>query len=464
MFCTQCGSRIIPKAKFCSYCGYSVAGRLLDGKQVPKRIEKEIVYPHAGFLLRFWAFLIDLFVIGIPYLILSSFHEGFRFINFLIGVTYFAGMESSALQGTIGKRVIGIVVTNENGQRISFSKALGRFFAKYLSSFTVIGLLMVGWTKKKQALHDYLAKSIVIKKNEKFQVVERVVDFASPSKPIASSSNIKTSGVGSLSRKVKKGISSLPIVTALGDVVLGASGLDELQKRLQTEPKNPLYWLFYYEAFVTYGKVRAGVNVARLVFNPVGFAVSQGVSVGLNVMDDQFAKFKPQTCLDAALSLAQKNVRTKKSNSRDLLVIGKTLYYKGINELDDNKKNNYFKQSIYYLSSAIEIEQNQEWIAEYFFYLAQVYQQLNNEELRCRALNLSRKLGFAPSLELLRSIILLKKGVQENITQNSPCMIQEFKFTYNSGDKLEKAVKFTVNEQGKKLVNTSKRIKKFLDT
>src|SRR5581483_11650953 len=178
MFCTQCGSKVISGSKFCSYCGHSVAGNLLDDKQDSKRTEKEVTYPYAGFWLRFWAFLIDLLVIGVPSLILSSFDEGFRFVNFLIGITYFAVMESSILQGTLGKRVVGIVVTNENGHRISFGRALGRFLVKYFSILTVIGLLMVGWTKKKQALHDYLVKSIVIKKNEKIQVMKRFINLA----------------------------------------------------------------------------------------------------------------------------------------------------------------------------------------------------------------------------------------------------------------------------------------------
>jgi uncharacterized RDD family membrane protein YckC len=74
-----------------------------------------------------------------------------------VGWIYFAMLESSAKQATLGKRLLGIVVTDEHGQRISFVRATGRYFAKVLSSFMFVGFIMAAFMPKKQALHDLIA-------------------------------------------------------------------------------------------------------------------------------------------------------------------------------------------------------------------------------------------------------------------------------------------------------------------
>jgi uncharacterized RDD family membrane protein YckC len=76
---------------------------------------------------------------------------------------YFALMESSPKQGSLGKLTLGIKVTNLEGERISFGKATMRFFAKFISLFPLLaGFLMAAFTIKKQALHDMIAKTIVV--------------------------------------------------------------------------------------------------------------------------------------------------------------------------------------------------------------------------------------------------------------------------------------------------------------
>jgi uncharacterized RDD family membrane protein YckC len=56
-------------------------------------------------------------------------------------------------------------VTDLAGRRISFGRATGRFFAKYISAtILMIGFVMAGFTEKKQALHDILAGTLVIRK------------------------------------------------------------------------------------------------------------------------------------------------------------------------------------------------------------------------------------------------------------------------------------------------------------
>lgn len=79
---------------------------------------------------------------------------------------YFALFESSAKQSTLGKRVLNLYVTDLSGNRISFGRATGRHFAKLISSATLlIGYMMAGWTEKKQALHDMIAGTLVMRRS-----------------------------------------------------------------------------------------------------------------------------------------------------------------------------------------------------------------------------------------------------------------------------------------------------------
>jgi uncharacterized RDD family membrane protein YckC len=76
----------------------------------------------------------------------------------------YAFTESSAWQGTIGKKILGLRVTDLNGNRVSFGRASVRFFGKIVSGFTLlIGYIMAGFTEKKQALHDMIAGCLVVK-------------------------------------------------------------------------------------------------------------------------------------------------------------------------------------------------------------------------------------------------------------------------------------------------------------
>lgn len=78
---------------------------------------------------------------------------------------YYALMESSPKQATLGKMACGLLVTNLEGQRIGFGQASGRHFGKFISCLTLlIGFLMCAWTEKKQCLHDMMADCLVLQK------------------------------------------------------------------------------------------------------------------------------------------------------------------------------------------------------------------------------------------------------------------------------------------------------------
>lgn len=85
-------------------------------------------------------------------------------VTLVINWLYFAMMESSARQATLGKMALGLSVTDESGQRIGFGRATGRYFGKILSGLILfIGYIMVAFTQRKQGLHDILAGTLVLK-------------------------------------------------------------------------------------------------------------------------------------------------------------------------------------------------------------------------------------------------------------------------------------------------------------
>ncbi len=87
------------------------------------------------------------------------------FIKVIIALLYFAVMESSSKQATFGKIMVKIIVTDLNGERISFFKSILRNLSKYISNITIfIGYIMICFTARKQGLHDLISKCLVIRK------------------------------------------------------------------------------------------------------------------------------------------------------------------------------------------------------------------------------------------------------------------------------------------------------------
>jgi uncharacterized RDD family membrane protein YckC/type II secretory pathway pseudopilin PulG len=75
---------------------------------------------------------------------------------------YYALLESSSRQATLGKMLLGLAVSDLSGARIGFGRATGRLFAKFLSGLVLdAGFVMAAFTERKRALHDYLAGTVV---------------------------------------------------------------------------------------------------------------------------------------------------------------------------------------------------------------------------------------------------------------------------------------------------------------
>jgi uncharacterized RDD family membrane protein YckC len=191
MFCSKCGANVPDNATFCSACGQPTGGLPV----VPAGLVAVAARPtvqYAGFWLRFVAWIIDRIVLQVGSWILflpfmaslgveNLFRERpprpeeiipfvghiFRFalIALALDWLYYALLESSAWQGTLGKKALGLEVTDLQGRRISFARATGRFFGRIISGLILgIGFIMAGFTERKQALHDILAGCLVIRR------------------------------------------------------------------------------------------------------------------------------------------------------------------------------------------------------------------------------------------------------------------------------------------------------------
>ncbi|MGI4744783.1 MAG: RDD family protein [Janthinobacterium lividum] len=89
---------------------------------------------------------------------------GLSALGLVLTIGYFVLMESSHWQATLGKRVCKLRVTDIDGRRIGIPRALGRYLGKFVSAFILgIGFLMVGWTRRKQGLHDLMADTLVMR-------------------------------------------------------------------------------------------------------------------------------------------------------------------------------------------------------------------------------------------------------------------------------------------------------------
>lgn len=142
---------------------------------------------YAGFWIRFVAWILDAFILyivgmgtnalmriaaGVPVTPIWTASRGATFASncaeSLVGVivwwVYYATCESSPGEATPGKRALRLRVTDLQGRRISFARATGRTFAKVLSFATLfVGFFMAGFTGRRQALHDLIAETVVLR-------------------------------------------------------------------------------------------------------------------------------------------------------------------------------------------------------------------------------------------------------------------------------------------------------------
>jgi uncharacterized RDD family membrane protein YckC len=180
MYCHKCGAPNDDPAVFCKKCGAALQMTNPPSGTTAPTYPPAVQY--AGFWRRLGAAIIDGLIVGavtlVIYLVLIvggistggivGFFIGY-FIAYalaiILGWLYYALMESSSKQATLGKMALGIIVTDSQGQRVSFGRATGRHFGKIISGIILyIGYIMIAFTAKKQGLHDIIADCLVVMK------------------------------------------------------------------------------------------------------------------------------------------------------------------------------------------------------------------------------------------------------------------------------------------------------------
>jgi len=198
MFCPKCGKETDASGKYCQWCGADIESLPTAPGVSPEEDEAPDVGMYAGLGRRFIAFIVDIILIiligsvvitffslvnGIKYAYfmatgvhysalteagsldaaLGPIVASFGMIFIVIPWLYFAGFESSRSQATPGKVLLHLIVTDLAGNKPTFARTTLRFFGKYISTLIIfIGFLMIGFTKKRQGLHDKIAGSLVL--------------------------------------------------------------------------------------------------------------------------------------------------------------------------------------------------------------------------------------------------------------------------------------------------------------
>jgi uncharacterized RDD family membrane protein YckC len=142
---------------------------------------------YAGFWIRFAAKFVDGLILGvvliIPMVVIFGVAgaasargggpqpEAMMLLQLLAQLGYYvlAGIYSIFFVGkygaTPGKMACGLKVVTDTGERVSYGRATGRFFAEILSGMICyIGYIMAGFDQQKRSLHDHICSTRVIYK------------------------------------------------------------------------------------------------------------------------------------------------------------------------------------------------------------------------------------------------------------------------------------------------------------
>lgn len=197
--CEKCGADVPEGASVCPRCQTAVSVAQIGPVYVPQSTQPPPAFPaihtlpvlpprpaFAGFWLRAFACAIDTVLLALVFVLCVSLFPA-TFSKLLppdppslasmpqpsllliavfasIGCLYYTMFEASSWQATPGKRMLRLYVTDLQGQRLTFARALTRNLARQLSGFFFVGYLMAGFTEKKQALHDILARCLVLRR------------------------------------------------------------------------------------------------------------------------------------------------------------------------------------------------------------------------------------------------------------------------------------------------------------
>jgi uncharacterized RDD family membrane protein YckC/Tfp pilus assembly major pilin PilA len=171
MYCSNCGTELQPSQAVCAKCGTRVPLMKTQPAGGRAAVARAVDLPYADFWARLGAFVIDSIVLTLIWVLVplavraAGLPVWLALLPTFIYFLYYAWFESSSSQATLGKMALGIKVTDMQGERVAFARALGRSLAHLISNFMFfIGYLVSGFTAKRQALHDVIAGTLVVRK------------------------------------------------------------------------------------------------------------------------------------------------------------------------------------------------------------------------------------------------------------------------------------------------------------
>jgi uncharacterized RDD family membrane protein YckC len=178
ILCSSCRAPIPSTSEVCPACGHSLRRVELPPPVVERPapaasfsapattpgLRADGSREYGGFGRRVGAYFVDYLVVGVPTFLIVRTFGIWGLLALLVTWLYDPIMESSRSQATLGKIVFGLIVTDTSFRRISFGRAVGRYFSKILSALTLyVGYLMVAFTPQKRGLHDYVAGTVVLR-------------------------------------------------------------------------------------------------------------------------------------------------------------------------------------------------------------------------------------------------------------------------------------------------------------
>jgi uncharacterized RDD family membrane protein YckC len=185
MKCSSCNSELPDNLKFCPSCGaifealatsiqsniknQAPAPRVTNNNLIQNNIQINYIGDPAGFWLRLAAHLIDTIILSLVSAIVGIIYGYTNLTGQLILYIIFApwiyeaGMISSKMKGTIGKKIVNIKVLNDHGEQLTFASATARYWLKALLWLVTLGIITITslFRKDKKTGYDILLNTNV---------------------------------------------------------------------------------------------------------------------------------------------------------------------------------------------------------------------------------------------------------------------------------------------------------------
>ncbi|MDX2111647.1 MAG: RDD family protein [Verrucomicrobiota bacterium] len=181
MYCPHCNAMIeradlisVGHSQVCPHCKDAFVQKVKEGASISAFGRVELATPTRRFCAKVIDIVILLVVIyTITYSLASAgvvTGEGVSYIATANILPFFFRFLYNVLQtgnpkmqGTLGKYLLGIKVIRTDGSPITYGRAVGRFFAEYVSMIILfIGYLMIFWDEERRTLHDRIADTLVV--------------------------------------------------------------------------------------------------------------------------------------------------------------------------------------------------------------------------------------------------------------------------------------------------------------